>query len=220
MLTITGNGDDYYLEKTLEFKKNIDWTGTNTLRPTVDKLVQVSETTVSPNNILFEDESVEENDNIVDEILAFNPTVNASGSGTLVCAASNWGPVSLKYNVHYHAEKYIDSSYTELGNQDILITSAAVGDLPREYRDRVYGGPTNSSVAYTSSGSQVASFWSWNKSYWGSYIINYLVWGRGSYGGLLGSSSNNYYVKATGGMLVEDSTLISGGSITIKSNTF
>jgi len=101
----------------------------------------------------------------------------------------------------------------------LLITSGAVGNLPPALRSGVSGGATNYTEAFTSSGSSVDEFWSFNKNLWGDHMYDYLVWGKGSYGGLLGNSGS-YYVEATGGIFIDGWLWFSGANKTVTSNNF
>ena len=152
---------------------------------------------------------------------SFTPVISASGSGIYRGTALDWGKVTLPYDVCYDADAYTERLNKYLGFQDLIVMSAAVGNLPPPLRNRVSGGVINGARSYKADGTLISTYGygSFYMPVFGDYITTYRVWAQGAYGGLLGSKSNQYYVKATGGLCIEDGSVING-CITITTNNY
>lgn len=102
----------------------------------------------------------------------------------------------------------------------MLVTSSDVGNLNPELRSRVSDYPVHRAKVYKSNATLVKTFSSFSRSLWNDYLYNYLVWGHGSLGDMVGSSTYTYYVKATAGIHVDDCAYPDGSPITVKTSSF
>lgn len=215
-----GNGDDYYFEKILDFKKNASWTNQEAFSPTLDQYVllpsQLRDENISYVDLADDDIAIENGSKA-----SWNPTINALGNSTWSGSCYDWGIiVRISYSVGYHAEKTTSGTKKQISKQDLIVTAPDVGNLDPALSRRVSISSLKNVKIYTSTGTLKKTFLSWTSGYHGSYFTNVFFWGRSATGGDVGLLTESLYAKATAGLYIDNAVGNGEQTHTVTSNSF